>query len=437
MKSKLFKKVISLSLVVAMLGSFGACGKKDTSATKDTPKATEAPKEVKRTKVNVLSWWDITKSASLQQLKDKFEKANPDIELEFTMVGSGYADKVLTMIAGGGDSVPDVMMLAMDKLPKFARTGNLVDLSQYATADYKKSLYPLVLDACTLDGKLYAVSRDVTSMVMFLNKKMFDDAQVPLPKDNWTVDEFLDIAKKLTKNDASGKPVQWGYYFSKFPDTMYDWILMNGGTYANKEGTKSNMSSPGTQKGLQFLYDLIYKHKVCPTDAQVKQFGDKAMSGIVAGKVAMTIGGLSATGEFDTANPKVEYAVAPLPQMNGKTYTHAFVNTWCIPKGAKNPKLAWRVLEFFSGKEGQQIALDTKMGLPGSKAVDTKAFLAENKYNKIFLDSLNYAVPFEAMEYGAEFYAQFTKELEKLWIDQTTVEKAVQSLDQKAAGILK
>ena len=35
-----------------------------------------------------------------------------------------------------------------------------------------------------------------------------------------------------------------------------------------------------------------------------------------------------------------------------------FVNTWVIHKTAKNPDLSWRVVEFLSGKEGQQIALD-------------------------------------------------------------------------------
>ncbi len=38
-------------------------------------------------------------------------------------------------------------------------------------------------------------------MVMFYAKKIFDDAGVPYPKDDWTFDQFVETAKKLTNAD--------------------------------------------------------------------------------------------------------------------------------------------------------------------------------------------------------------------------------------------
>jgi len=73
----------------------------------------------KKTKVQVISWWDFTTSQPLIQLKAEFEKLNPDLELEYLQIGSKYADKMLVMIAGGAD-LPDAMMIAMDKIPIFA-----------------------------------------------------------------------------------------------------------------------------------------------------------------------------------------------------------------------------------------------------------------------------------------------------------------------------
>ncbi len=61
-----------------------------------------------------------TTSQPLIQLKAEFEKLNPDLELEYLQIGSKYADKILVMIAGGADLPPDVMMIAMDKIPIFA-----------------------------------------------------------------------------------------------------------------------------------------------------------------------------------------------------------------------------------------------------------------------------------------------------------------------------
>ena len=58
-----------------------------------------------------------------------------------------------------------------------------------------------------------------------------------------------------------------------------------------------------------------------------------------------------------------EYTVLPMPYVDGVSKTSSFVNTWVIPKTAKNPELSWRVVEFLSGKEGQQIALDMNLSL--------------------------------------------------------------------------
>lgn len=389
-----------------------------------------------RAKVQVMSWWDITKSEPLKQLEAGFEAANPDIDLEFPMIGSKYADKITTVIAGGGDSVPDVIMLAMDLVPKFALTGAILPLDEHMTQEYKDSLYPLVLNALTVDGKVYAAARDVSPMAMYLNVALFKEAGIEIPTADWTLEDFLDIAQKLTKVDASGAPTQWGYYFAKYPDTMYDWVIAEGGRYVSQDGTTSMMSTPETKAGLQFMYDLIYKYKVCPTEAQHKQYGDGNSAAFLAGKIGMQIAALSNSSSLNSATPPIEYAVVPLPKKDGKQFTHAFVNTWAIPKGAKNPELSWRVIEWLSGKGGQQIALDFGMGLPASKEVDATTFLGKREDNKVFLEALTYAVPFETYRYGAEFNVELQEQLNVLWLNETTVDEAAAAIDEAAVSIL-
>lgn len=421
---KFLSKITALVLACLMTVGATACSSNTASLSK-----ADSSKTTTKTKLQVMSWWDITKSKSLQQLKEKFEAANPDIELEFTMIGSNYGDKIFTILAGGGN-VPDVMMLAMDLIPKFAKADRILPLDQYITQDYKDSLYPNVLKALTVDGKVYGVARDVSPMVMYLNTDLFKASNVEIPKDTWTVDDFIETAKKLTKNG------QWGYYFPKYADTMYDWMVMNGARYVSEDGTKSLISSPEAQASLQFMYDLIYKYKICPTEAQVKQFGDKQASAFVAGKVAMQIGALSMSDTLTSNDPPINYTILPLPSYNGKKFTHTFVNSWTIPKGAKHPDLSWKVLKFFSGKEGQQIALDYGMGLPANKSVDTTAFIQKNPANKYFIDALNYATPFETSQYGSQYNTVMQKDLEPLWLGKTTVKDATANIDRDTADIL-
>lgn len=421
---KFLSKITALVLACLMTVGATACSSNTASLSK-----ADSSKTTTKTKLQVMSWWDITKSKPLQQLKEKCEAANPDIELEFTMIGSNYGDKIFTILAGGVN-VPDVMMLAMDLIPKFAKADRILPLDQYITQDYKDSLYPNVLKALTVDGKVYGVARDVSPMVMYLNTDLFKASNVEIPKDTWTVDDFIETAKKLTKNG------QWGYYFPKYADTMYDWMVMNGARYVSEDGTKSLISSPEAQASLQFMYDLIYKYKICPTEAQVKQFGDKQTSAFVAGKVAMQIGALSMSDILASNDPPINYTILPLPSYNGKKFTHTFVNSWTIPKGAKHPDLSWKVLKFFSGKEGQQIALDYGMGLPANKSVDTTAFIQKNPANKYFIDALNYATPFETSQYGSQYNTVMQNDLEPLWLGKTTVKDATANIDRDTADIL-
>ncbi|MFH1926586.1 MAG: extracellular solute-binding protein [Chloroflexota bacterium] len=394
------------------------------------PTATPVPAE--RTKVQVISWWDFTTSASLQGLKEAFEKENPDLELEYIQVGKGYADKVLTMIAGGGD-LPDVMMLAMDKVPMFADRGAILNLDEYMTAEYKNDLYPVVLQALTYNGSVFAVARDVSSRVMFLNKAMFDERGVAYPDPNWTWEDFREIARQLTKVDASDQPIQWGFYFPKYNDGFFHWLRQSNGGLVSEDGTRSLLGTPESIEALHFLQDLIIKDKVCPTESQAKQYGTSDSAPFIAGKVAMVAGSLSTSVAL--TNNNVEYVVRPLPTGKRKMNT-AFVNSWTIPKGAKNPRLSWRVLEFFSGKGGQQIVLNTGMGLPASKGVDTTAFLQAHPDNHFLMEAMDYAEPFPCPLHGVDFFRLVTQEFDLMWLGERSVEDAVAAVEATGNDIL-
>jgi hypothetical protein len=76
------------------------------------------------------------------------------------------------------------------------------------------------------------------------------------------------------------------------------------------------------------------------------------------------------------------------------------------------------------------------MGLPASKEVDATTFLGKRADNKVFLDALNYAVPFETYRYGAEFNVELREQLDVLWLNETTVDDAAAAIDEAAVSIL-
>lgn len=336
---KSISKVLSLVLALAFVFSLAACGGAPSSAPAASGSAPASGSEpaapADPTTLKVYTWWDVTKFEHLQKMQQDFEAANPDIKLEFVTIPSKYADTMVTKLAGG--EIPDVMMLAMDQVPRYALNGMLLPLDDLASQEYKDALYPVVKDALTVKGTMYAAARDVTPKVMYLNTKMFEDAGIEIPADTWTMDEFVEIAKQLTK--GSGADAQWGYYWKNYTDQTFAMIAAFGGELYSEDGKASVLSTDeNTQKAVQFMYDLYNTYKVCPSATQAAQFGDSEFAPFMANKVAMQIGALSTASTFDANG--TEYTVLPMPYVDGVSKTSSFVNTWVIPKTARNPELS-------------------------------------------------------------------------------------------------
>lgn len=170
MKKRL-SKWLALCLALMMVFSLAACGgtPATTSGAASGSAGASQPTDAEPVTLTVYTWWDITKYAHLQKMKEDFEAENPDIKLEFVTVPSKYADTMVTKLAGG--EIPDVMMLAMDQIPRYALSDILLPLDDLASQEYKDALYPVVKNALTVNGTLYAAARDVTPKVMFLNTK--------------------------------------------------------------------------------------------------------------------------------------------------------------------------------------------------------------------------------------------------------------------------
>src|SRR6185295_13790808 len=158
-------------------------------------------------KLKISSWGDLKENAILSDLIAGFEKAHPGIQVELQRVPwNEYETKLLTQIAG--NQAPDVICLETNNFASFYLRGVLEPLNPYAKSDQLSlgDYYPEAIDRFTMEGQTYVVPRDTAPIaVVYYNKKAFDEAGVPYPKDSWTTDEFIAAAQKVMKKDATGK----------------------------------------------------------------------------------------------------------------------------------------------------------------------------------------------------------------------------------------
>ena len=105
---------------------------------------------------------------------------------------------------------------------------------------------------------------------IYYNQAMFDEAGIEHPggvgSEPWTVGEFVEVAKALTKPDGS----QWGVWYPALRP-----ISISTRASSTRAGATSTTASPVHHRlarvgeGLQFIVDLMHTHKVALTPAEL------------------------------------------------------------------------------------------------------------------------------------------------------------------------
>src|SRR5207247_228015 len=141
---------------------------------------------------------------------------------------------------------------------------------------------PGAIENTKFDGKQYALAEtyQYQSMLIYYNRDLFDAAGVKYPDTlNATFDELVEKSDKLTKASDN----QFGYAGAAGSNHII--IRSFGGDVLDAERKKSRLSEPEAIKAVEWIHELIYKHKAHPSPEQIQSGGDTNM--FAGGKVAM------------------------------------------------------------------------------------------------------------------------------------------------------
>jgi multiple sugar transport system substrate-binding protein len=351
-----------------------------------------------RTQVTYAFWGGETELELSRQLKEQFEAANPDIEVKLQQVNSNeYEQKLLIQIASG--TAPDVMVIRDASSVFFARRGLYADLNPLIEShDVDLSVFdPQTLEAYQLDGEQYGLPRSVTPVLTYYNEKMFDDAGVAYPEEDWTWDDFLAAAQALTRDtDGDGKTDQWGTFMVPWDALFLPIVYSYGGNIMNEDGTEATMLQPETVAAFEFANDLINEHHVAPPVEEAEAFN--WIDGWAQQKYAMIFQGRWATPIFldamEESGAQFEFDVAPIPQ-GALRSTVQYSDALGILKSSEAPDAAFMWIEFLTGEEGQQT-----LGGPRSLVVPANLNVAQTLISPDVLPE-NASLFISEAEYGA------------------------------------
>ncbi|KGE73488.1 ABC transporter substrate-binding protein [Spirochaeta lutea] len=197
----------------------------------------------------------------------RFEAEHPNIKI--IPVHIEYDNTGEFFVRQAANQAPDVMMSVWaTEAQLWVSKGWALPLDDYLASWEKMDWYnPASFDPFMVNGVRYGIPENNYVKHVIYNKDLFDQANQPYPKNDWTWNEFLEAARATTNKSAGvagfapmGRGGEGGWGFT-------DFIYQAGGEVVEIRDGKyySVFDSPQAIAAAQFFKDLKWKHDVIPS----------------------------------------------------------------------------------------------------------------------------------------------------------------------------
>lgn len=365
-----------------------------------------------------------------QTLVKAFQTDNPDyrIDLRYVPDDKDYRRRLAADFSAGAPS--DVFLLNYRRIAPFAAEGAMAPIGPMlaqSTVIKEADFYQPAIDAFRYNGELWCLAQNVSSLVMYYNKALFDAAGVAYPSADWTWDDFVAAARALTVDqDGDGVTDQFGASIDPNFYRLAPFIWQNGGELVDDSAnpTRLAIDSPEAQEAFQWFVDLQVKEQVVP-DAAAEAARD-GESRFLDGTVGMYFNSRRSTPTMRTIE-SFDWDVAPLPS-GAQPASVLHVDGYCLAEQSKNKEAAWKFIEYANSPTGQEIIARTGRTVPSLRAVaESPAFLdpeAKPASSQVWLDVVPSLRAVPVYVNWPPIEDAVSKEIERAFYGQATVEEA-------------
>jgi multiple sugar transport system substrate-binding protein len=329
-------------------------------------------------------------AAAIQAAADTWNGQHPDqkVSLQFNGGNDSALQKTLAGFTAG--NYPDVAYEYGSSAAQLAKQPKLIDLTDKVKSpsfDWN-DFYPSEREAATVDGKVVGVPALVDNLSLVYNKKLFADAGVAPPTNNWTWEDFRNAAKQLT--DASTHTYGWAYVNDGSEDTVWRYLAMlwqAGGNLLNADNTAPAFDSAAGKAALTQLYDM----GVVDKSVYLDNGNGNYLNLFNSGKIAMLW-----TGPWDLSsiNSDVSYGVTYLPGYQGDHETISGPDLYMLfdHSGPRADAAFAFVSWLTSAQEHIKFAIatgDLPLRVSETKLPAYQTFLKKYPAEKVFVANLN------------------------------------------------
>jgi len=330
---------------------------------------------------------------------DNFNKSQTEACVAIQVVHNPESyDTLKAQIAAGNG--PDIVG-PVGKAGRASFQGAWADITPLAqAAGFDISKYdPALIDFTKDEGVLVGIPFALFPSMLFYNKALFDEAKLPYPPHkvgeqyqgkDWNLETFTALAQKLSVdskgNDATdpnfdAKNIKQFGFFEGPTDSRGIATNFGGGLPYDPANPKAAKIPDNWRAAFNWYYNSVWKTHISPNDDYQNSDLLKKGSTFDSGNVAMQDSHTWYTCCFDMK--KLNWDVAVLPTVNGKTTAKLHGDTFAILKQSKNQAVAFKVLsKMVVDKDLYQI-YGGMPAIPGDRAGFFTALSARTGTNKI------------------------------------------------------
>lgn len=415
------KKLISLTLVLALVFSLAAC-----------PALADEPTVVKL--MVPTDHMDI-----MEKVFEPFNASHTDIQVEIDATASGWdgvATKLITMLAGGEEV--DITCVSTSYYPQFADLGQLLDITDHAKECYSEDeYYWSVFDGLMINDHLYGVPASIYTLVNYYNKDMYDAKGIAYPPlewgdGAWTFQDWKDIAYQLTEGEGMDR--KYGAWIDYQLERTATFLFPEGLNYWG-ENLEPQFDNPRIREIHEELYTMLHKDRVMPNAELV---GTTGMTQLFAdGTVANYIDGTWTHN--DIVESGVNFGVCPTP--GGKTV--GYVDVYIPLASTKHVEETLTVLDYLISYDAcvikyQNNRLGPQVNRKATEDCKDQCFsgLTPEEVQCIF-DSLDNCQPLTVFPKWGEFLSASLLPVSSLMEDEEyTVTEGFDQLQEEAEALL-
>jgi len=250
----------------------------------------------------------------LKKLSASFEKANPDIKLNWVILEENALRQRATTDITTNSGQFDVVAIGTYETPQWGKRGWLVPMTNLPVDYDLDDVVKTARDGLSYDGQLYALPFYVESSMTFYRKDLFQAAGLKMP-DQPTYDQIKQFADTLTDKSKGQYGICLRGKAGWAENMAYLSTVVN--TYGGRwfdENWNAQIDTPEWHKAIGFYADLLKNNG--PPGASSNGFNEN-LTLMSSGKCAMWIDATAAAGTLYNKSQsrvadKIAFAAAPV-----------------------------------------------------------------------------------------------------------------------------